>query len=155
MHKLNISMDIRVNRMKVEKLEKSQKCMQQQLDDLEANNKSNIEEEVFKDKKLCVDSNIKDDNADDMEKLKSNLEYLDRKIEYLKSDNEEKSDTLEALDLAAETIDMGNNFHPFKLLGFTCSYELAYSIAYFVTGFFAYVIHAFVSNTAQANYTPA
>ena len=142
MHKLNISMDMRVNRMKIEKLGKLLQYAKDKVEKL-----TNKMENVKGDTNTNLKKEKEDHNIDEeLESLKCNVEYLEQKIEYLTSDNDEKQETLDALDLASETIDIGNSFHPFKLLGFTCSYELAYSIAYSVVTFFIYVIQAFISN---------
>lgn len=79
-------------------------------------------------------------------KLKRDIPRLEARIAALEVKAEAESNLLEVLSYVADAIDMGNEFHPIKFVGFTCTLEVAYSLFTTVVTFFGYMVAALSSS---------
>ena len=70
---------------------------------------------------------------------KSNVDIVKEHVLEMKREVAKEEEIVSLLELASETIDMGNDFHQLELVGFNATGELAYSIVYGLVTFYAYI----------------
>ena len=85
-------------------------------------------------------------NAETAAKLRRDIPLLEARIARMQGLAEEDENLLEVLGYAADSIELGNEFHPIKFLGITCTIEVAYSLFTTVLSFYCYMAAALSGN---------
>lgn len=72
-------------------------------------------------------------------RMRRDIPRLEKRVAMMEARVAEDEDLLNVLSYVADSIDMGNEFHPIKFMGMTCTLELAYSLFTTVLSFFGYM----------------